>query len=59
MGLNLPITNEYKTDEWKNFEERVNDQKFEFSKEKMELTRQWVSYRGQTLARTGLNNEGF
>ncbi|KAF9682829.1 hypothetical protein SADUNF_Sadunf05G0148900 [Salix dunnii] len=40
-------------DEWKNFEERMNDQKFkEFSKEKMEFTRQWVSYRGQTLART-------
>ncbi|KAJ6412395.1 hypothetical protein OIU84_005447 [Salix udensis] len=40
-------------DEWKNFEERVNDLKFkQFSKERMELTRQWVSYRGQTLART-------
>ncbi|KAH8509176.1 hypothetical protein H0E87_011081 [Populus deltoides] len=40
-------------DEWKNFEERVNDQKLKWlSKEKMELTRQWVSYRGQTLART-------
>uniref|UniRef100_A0A2K2BE63 1,3-beta-glucan synthase n=1 Tax=Populus trichocarpa TaxID=3694 RepID=A0A2K2BE63_POPTR len=36
-------------DEWKNFEERTNTSS---SKEKMELTRQWVSYRGQTLART-------
>uniref|UniRef100_A0A3N7GGL5 1,3-beta-glucan synthase n=1 Tax=Populus trichocarpa TaxID=3694 RepID=A0A3N7GGL5_POPTR len=40
-------------DEWKNFEERINDQKLMWSpKEKMEFTRQWVSYRGQTLART-------
>ncbi|XP_011044775.1 PREDICTED: putative callose synthase 6 isoform X3 [Populus euphratica] len=47
-------------DEWKNFEERINDQKLMLSpKEKMEFTRQWVSYRGQTLARTGLNSEGF
>ncbi|XP_034915011.1 callose synthase 7 [Populus alba] len=36
-------------DEWKNFEERTNTCS---SKEKMELTRHWVSYRGQTLART-------
>ncbi|KAG6783967.1 hypothetical protein POTOM_009649 [Populus tomentosa] len=43
-------------DEWKNFEERTNTFS---SKEKMELTRQWVSYRGQTLARTGLNSEDF
>jgi hypothetical protein len=60
MGLNLSSTNERKTDEWKNFEERINDQKLMWSpKEKMEFTRQWVSYRGQTLARTGLNSEGF
>ncbi|KAG5246140.1 callose synthase [Salix suchowensis] len=40
-------------DEWKNFEERLNDLSLkQFSKERMELTRQWVSYRGQTLART-------
>ncbi|KAJ6938903.1 callose synthase 7-like [Populus alba x Populus x berolinensis] len=36
-------------DEWKNFEERTSTCS---SKEKTELTRQWVSYRGQTLART-------
>ncbi|KAG5250650.1 GLUCAN SYNTHASE family protein [Salix suchowensis] len=36
-------------DEWKNFEERTSTK---VGKEKMELTRQWVSYRGQTLART-------
>ncbi|KAH8515571.1 hypothetical protein Peur_047053 [Populus x canadensis] len=36
-------------DEWKNFEERTNTCS---PKEKMEHTRQWVSYRGQTLART-------
>ncbi|CAK7346670.1 unnamed protein product [Dovyalis caffra] len=53
MGLNSPRTNEYKTDEWKNFEERIDDPKIKCSyKEQMELTRQWVSYRGQTLART-------
>ncbi|KAJ8749374.1 hypothetical protein K2173_018863 [Erythroxylum novogranatense] len=40
-------------DEWKNFEERINDPKRNYNpKEKMEFTRQWVSYRGQTLART-------
>ncbi|KAJ6931035.1 callose synthase 7-like isoform X2, partial [Populus alba x Populus x berolinensis] len=40
-------------DEWKNFEERINDQKLKFlAKDKAEFTRQWVSYRGQTLART-------
>ena len=52
----LPSTNDYKIDEWKNFEERTSTK---VAKEKMELTRQWVSYRGQTLARTGLNSEDF
>lgn len=36
-------------DQWKNFEERIGDCD---TKEKMELIRQWVSYRGQTLSRT-------
>lgn len=40
------------TDQWRNFEERIGDID---GKEKMELTRQWVSYRGQTLSRTGLD----
>lgn len=40
-------------DEWTNFQDRINDPKLEYSeKEKLEFTRQWVSYRGQTLART-------
>ncbi|XP_037491487.1 uncharacterized protein LOC105647932 [Jatropha curcas] len=40
-------------DEWKNFEERMNDYELNYSaKEKAECLRQWVSYRGQTLART-------
>ncbi|KAI3728580.1 hypothetical protein L6452_17218 [Arctium lappa] len=34
-------------DEWKNFEQRTKD-----SQDKTEATRQWVSYRGQTLSRT-------
>ncbi|KAK3032507.1 hypothetical protein RJ639_036174 [Escallonia herrerae] len=40
-------------DEWKNFEERMSDPKSGYSnKDKTECTRQWVSYRGQTLSRT-------
>uniref|UniRef100_A0A0A0KN58 Glycosyl transferase 48 domain-containing protein n=1 Tax=Cucumis sativus TaxID=3659 RepID=A0A0A0KN58_CUCSA len=39
--------------EWNNFYERVLDQKLGYSdKDKMELIRHWVSYRGQTLSRT-------
>ncbi|OVA11586.1 Glycosyl transferase [Macleaya cordata] len=40
-------------DEWNNFLERTNDPKDgNGGKEKMDLVRQWVSYRGQTLFRT-------
>ncbi|XP_075498052.1 callose synthase 7 isoform X4 [Primulina tabacum] len=40
-------------DEWKNYEERINDSKLGYdSKERAELDRQWVSYRAQTLSRT-------
>ncbi|CAB4304391.1 unnamed protein product [Prunus armeniaca] len=40
-------------DEWTNFQDRIKDPKNEFSdKDKSELIRQWVSYRGQTLSRT-------
>ncbi|OVA17115.1 Glycosyl transferase [Macleaya cordata] len=40
-------------DEWNNFWERINDPKtVNPAKEKMDLVRQWVSYRGQTLFRT-------
>uniref|UniRef100_A0A7N0T2R9 1,3-beta-glucan synthase n=1 Tax=Kalanchoe fedtschenkoi TaxID=63787 RepID=A0A7N0T2R9_KALFE len=40
-------------DEWTNFTERLNDPKVDFAgKDKNELIRLWVSYRGQTLART-------
>ncbi|XP_057461875.1 callose synthase 7-like isoform X3 [Actinidia eriantha] len=40
-------------EEWENFEKRRNDPKHRYSdKDKMELLRQWVSYRGQTLSRT-------
>ncbi|KAJ4980938.1 hypothetical protein NE237_031775 [Protea cynaroides] len=40
-------------DEWSNFLERLNDQKNDYySKDIMDLQRQWVSYRGQTLSRT-------
>ncbi|MCL7041145.1 hypothetical protein MKW94_007153 [Papaver nudicaule] len=40
-------------DEWSNFLERTNDVKDENGgKEKTDLIRQWVSYRGQTLFRT-------
>ncbi|KAI8526612.1 hypothetical protein RHMOL_Rhmol12G0009500 [Rhododendron molle] len=40
-------------DEWKNFEERIEDPKHGFPKnDRVELIRHWVSYRGQTLSRT-------
>ncbi|KAL8031752.1 hypothetical protein ABFX02_13G047800 [Erythranthe guttata] len=40
-------------DEWKNYLERINDPKHgSDNKDRSELDRQWVSYRGQTLART-------
>ncbi|VFQ64399.1 unnamed protein product [Cuscuta campestris] len=38
-------------DEWKNFQDRIAELKPD-DKKRIELTRQWVSYRGQTLART-------
>ncbi|KAL7607018.1 hypothetical protein Lser_V15G15427 [Lactuca serriola] len=40
-------------DEWKNFEERIRNPKLNATeKDRTEATRQWVSYRGQTLSRT-------
>ncbi|KAL8507919.1 hypothetical protein ACS0TY_018463 [Phlomoides rotata] len=39
-------------DQWKNYEERITDSKFDSNKDRPELDREWVSYRGQTLART-------
>ncbi|XP_059663341.1 putative callose synthase 6 [Cornus florida] len=39
-------------DEWKNFQDRIHDPKFSDGKDVMESTREWVSYRGQTLSRT-------
>ncbi|BFG25654.1 hypothetical protein CerSpe_119300 [Prunus speciosa] len=40
-------------DEWTNFQDRIKDPKIGYSdKDKSELIRQWVSYRGQTLSRT-------
>ncbi|XP_073280004.1 callose synthase 7-like isoform X2 [Primulina huaijiensis] len=40
-------------DEWKNYEERINDSKLVYAgKDQAELVRQWVSYRAQTLSRT-------
>lgn len=53
--MNLLTVNDCILDEWTNFQDRINDPKLEYSeKEKLEFTRQWVSYRGQTLARTGV-----
>nr|GEV22691.1 callose synthase 7-like [Tanacetum cinerariifolium] len=40
-------------DEWSNFEERMRNPKLNATeKDRTEATRQWVSYRGQTLSRT-------
>jgi callose synthase len=45
----------HELDEWTNFQERIKDYKLgDPDKEEMDLTRHWVSYRGQTLSRTGL-----
>ena len=45
-------------DEWANFHERLKSEDIEEDKE--ELMRQWASYRGQTLYRTGLDcNERY
>ena len=42
-------------DEWKNFQERVGwEEELKESEELMEELRLWASYRGQTLARTGI-----
>lgn len=45
-------------DEWNNFLERIGVEKSDDSlisiKEHMDAVREWVSYRGQTLSRTGL-----
>lgn len=46
---------EIKSDEWKNFEERIRNPKLKATEEdRTKATRQWVSYRAQTLSRTGL-----
>lgn len=41
-------------DEWTNYLDRVKDPNLP-EKDKSEFLREWVSYRGQTLARTGTN----
>lgn len=46
------------TEEWSNYSERLYDSKRNFNeKDKAEQLRQWVSYRGQTLSRTGILSE--
>ena len=43
-------------DEYSNFWERIKDPKLGYaSNDTKELIRHWVSYRGQTLSRTGVN----
>ncbi|KAL8510691.1 hypothetical protein ACS0TY_017495 [Phlomoides rotata] len=40
-------------DEWENYEERIKDPRLDYAEEdRSDLDRHWVSYRGQTLART-------
>lgn len=48
----------HEIDEWTNFLDRLNDPKL-LEKEKSEFLREWVSYRGQTLARTGTNAQNL
>ena len=53
MDKNLHLL-DYILDEWTNFLERIRDPKLGYTeKERMESIRHWVSYRGQTLSRTG------
>ncbi|KAL2496657.1 Callose synthase 7 [Forsythia ovata] len=53
-GITIPFyLQKIYPDEWKNFEERIKDQNLGHAdKDRLELERQWVSYRGQTLFRT-------
>lgn len=44
------------TDEWKNFQERIEEELKDNEELKEEALRQWASYRGQTLTRTGTIN---
>ena len=44
------------TDEWKNFQERIEEELKDDEELKEEALRQWASYRGQTLTRTGTIN---
>lgn len=47
-----------KLEEWENFEKRIGDPKSGYSTtDRVELIREWVSYRGQTLSRTGMGHE--
>lgn len=46
----------HEIDEWTNFLDRLNDPKLP-EKDKSEFLREWVSYRGQTLARTGTKDQ--
>lgn len=58
--LSLLNENDCITEEWSNYCERVTDSKRNLSeKDKAEQLRQWVSYRGQTLSRTGILSERF
>lgn len=42
------------SDEWNNFLQKHNIKNENELKENMDFVRQWVSYRGQTLTRTGI-----
>lgn len=46
----------HEIDEWTNFLDRLNDPML-LEKDKSEFLREWVSYRGQTLARTGTKDQ--
>nr|XP_023877707.1 callose synthase 7-like [Quercus suber] len=57
LSFSLNCLSGHKLDEWTNFLERIKDaikdsKEENLEKEKMEFIRHWVSYRGQTLART-------
>jgi callose synthase len=52
--LLYPVVHMY-VDEWKNFQQRVEwDEELKENEDKNEELRLWASYRGQTLARTGI-----
>lgn len=57
LTINYNKCSRFKLDEWNNFLERLSVRVDANGEEPMDDVCRWVSYRGQTLSRTGLNNK--